>query len=142
MRTPSNIVVFGFDPMKDPSVPEMLKAEQVKNPEVERIYCHGAWGMVETPKGVFCLTTEGVGPSKPINETGVVVDFYREYKPNDKGLRAFEPVPFARATYSLKDVIACATGVHKRLDEFVDTFGARKESNYTEWERALTEASK
>lgn len=138
MRTPINILVMGFDPNKDPSVAEMLKAERAKNPKVERIYCHSTWGMVETPKGVFCLDTEGVGPDKPIDNTGLPVEFYREYEADAEGKSPWEPMPFARATFSLEEVKALATGVHKRLDEFIETFGRRKEGNYQDWASFLS----
>jgi len=125
-------MVVVFNPMNDPSVAENLKAEQKKNPKVVELYSHpGLMGLIETPKGTFCIDCEGVGDENSIDKNGVKVHFYRKLEDG------FEVMPFATATYSLADCKACAVGDPISLHEFIEHGKTRKEENYQQWNTFL-----
>lgn len=133
-RKVSKHMVVVFNPMNDPSIPEQLKAEQAKNPKVTGLMTpYNRLGLVETPKGTFCIDTEGVGDSNPIDATGVEFLFFRMFADG------WEAAHFAKATYSLADCKACATGDVVPLHEFVETGKARKEENYQQWDKFFDE---
>ncbi len=133
MRKQSTHIVKLFDPNKDPSVAEALKAEQARDPSVTAVLAEGKFGLVRTEKGTFGLTDEGEGSRTPLEKRGIAIPFTR-----DTGT-AFECTPFATATYSLADCEACLTGEEQRLDEFIRSFGDRLDRNFEAWERALSQ---
>ena len=134
-RKTSQHIVRVFNPNLDPSVAEMLKAEQAKNPKVSNISCHNRLGLISTPKGTFCVDAEGCGPWEPVETAGFSVDFYRELL--EDGGKGIEIVPFATAKFSLDELKATLTSEELTLDKFVGQ-GRRKNENYTEWEKALS----
>ena len=129
-RTPSKHMVVVFNPNNDPSVAQMLAAEQAKDPKVRSINCASRMGMITTTAGTFWLDDEGCGSSEPFEKNGCEMSFYR----NLEG--AIEVFPFANAVFSLEECKACATGEVVRLDEFIG-YGRRKDANLAEWEKAL-----
>jgi hypothetical protein len=134
-RQKSKHLVKVFDPNRDPSVIERLKAEQKADPTVVSIEPLGRWGMIETSSGTYFLTDEGVGSAKP--DTSLAIDFYRHQQEANGG-KTFEVIPFARATFSLAEIKACATGEVVSLDQFIRSFGSRLEANFEAWEKALS----
>lgn len=132
-RQPSKHTVILFDPNKDASVAEALKAEQKRDPKVVGIKAVGEFGLVETPKGVFFLDSDGVGEENAV--TTVPVEFYRHFKEAD-GSTSFEPIPFATARFSVQECKALKVG-EKPLHLFIKKFGFRLEANYNMWETFL-----
>jgi hypothetical protein len=135
-RKTSRFTVKVFDPNRDPSVAEMLKAEMAKDARVTGIRAPGKFAMVTTAKGTFWLDDEGVGDTRSIETQGCPVQFYRTLTPNH-----FEVIPFATAKYSLDECKACVTGEEVTLDKFIG-YGRRKDGNFEQWEAALEKADK
>lgn len=107
-------VVRVFDPNNDPSVAENLKKEQGNDPRVTGIRCKGRFGLVETPKGTFCLDDTGFRNNKLVGvDDPVAFNFYREMPDG------IEDRPFARASFSLEECMAMLTGEEIPLREFV-----------------------
>lgn len=125
-----------FDPNREPSVAGMLKQEQARNSTVVAVHAHSRYGLVSTPKGVFCLHDEGVGAGRPINKMGAPIQFYRKYAESSDHIK-FDKEPFATAIYSVAECEACLTGEELRLDEFIAARSDRHERNLASWERIL-----
>ena len=135
-RQHSKHVVRVFDPNRDPSVADMLRQEQARDPKVVAVKAHARYGLVATPGGTFCLDSEGCGPRREIDSKGMPIDFHR-YFVDEPGRSQFEAGPFATATYSLADCEACLTGESLRLDEFVSSRSFRNDRNFAAWEEVL-----
>lgn len=110
---------------------------------VTKVDAGHAWGIVDTPRGVYALCTEGVGPESPItDEDKLTVDLYvRGYA--DQGERSFISMfPSCSSKLGPDDLRKRATGEPVALHDFIRSFGARLEANYSGWERLLGEAIK
>jgi hypothetical protein len=94
------------------------------------------WGIVETPKGLFCLCTEGVGPDAITEKEPMQIDFQPEWKRTD-GSRSIG-WSGSTATLTKEDLLACPVVEEKPLEDFIRTFGARLEDNYNLWRRELS----
>ena len=129
-RKTSRFTVKVFDPNRDPSVAEMLKAEMEKDARVVGIRAPGKFGLIATAQGTFWLDDEGVGNTRKIESEGCPVEFYRSL------VGGFEVIPFATAKYSLEECKACETGEVMSLDKFIGA-GGRKDENYARWESFL-----
>jgi hypothetical protein len=130
-RTPSSIKVTLLDlSSQQESADAWIKGQRG---EEYRAGFGLAWGIVETPEGLFAICTEGVGPDGPITaENPLHVDIYAERE----GFIAI--VPCGQMTLDADDVRKYATGPEVPLAEHVRTFGARLEANYEMWLRRLS----
>ena len=138
-RQTSRHMVKVFDLNRNPGIDEMLKEEQAKDPKVTSIVTVGRWGMVETPKGAYFLTDDGVGQAGPSDR--LTVEFHRRMgETNGSNQFSFEPFPFASATFTLDECKACLTGEELTLDKFIG-LGRRKDDNYATWAKALDQAT-
>lgn len=96
-------------------------------------------GFVETPRGIFALCSEGVGPSTPITETDkYIIEFYPEHFKDGHGFISMMPqCSMKLGPAELKEL---ANGDHINLADFIRSFGGRLDDNYENWRRILTEA--
>lgn len=130
-RKQSIHIVKVFDPRREPTLPDILKAEQAKDPKVTAIRAeYNRLGLVSSPKGTFWLDEEGVGGKDTVEKNGCSICFYRSFA------EGFDVIPFASAKYTLEECLACATGETLRLDEFIRN-GSRMDDNFETWERLL-----
>jgi len=98
------------------------------------------WAIVDTPQGLYALCGEGVGPDRPItDEQPLTVSFYvTAYEGKGDGFISLAPA--CETKLGPDDLRERATGEQKPLHEFIRSFGARLESNYSAWRRTLEAA--
>ena len=96
----------------------------------------GAWGYVETSKGTYLISSEGVGDKNPISEDNpACFEFSKEF--NRNGERSFELSPcigFKLDEIELKQIPVKEVVT---LDSFIRSFGTRLEHNYLLWQDHL-----
>jgi hypothetical protein len=96
------------------------------------------WGYIETPRGIYALCIEGVGPHMPITETRhVEICIYPEYE-DDMGRKTMTIIPTLRARLKLSELLALPVVETKNLADFIRVFGSRLEENYETWREEMT----
>ena len=96
-------------------------------------------GFVEMPKGLYALSSEGIGPGDPITEDNPYkVPFYARTK-TEKGWKG-SCFPACYEALSPGDLWGLATGEKVNLADFIRAFGARLEGNYEAWREVLETA--
>ena len=125
MRAKSKYIVRVFNPDNEPSVRDMLSKEQASDPKITSVTARWRYGLVTTPKGVFCITEDGYGPNRTIAGLGAPIHFFK----------GDESRSFATAIFSLADCESLMTGESLSLDEFI---GAQHDVAFTTWERRLS----
>jgi len=94
------------------------------------------WGIVTTQRGIFALTSEGVGPKSPItNDNFLTISFWGEYK-NDDGV-SVDCTPFSTLNINLDSLKEFGIEKEIPLHEFIRNFGGRLENNYDMWKTML-----
>lgn len=103
--------------------------KQAKGEEYTARYGY-AYAVAEVDGVLYALCTEGVG--QPVTEDEpLVIDVYAE-KPGRMAI-----MPVAQMTLTPAEVREIATGEQVRLEDFVRSFGARLEANYSLWANRL-----
>ena len=94
-------------------------------------------GFVETPTGLYALSSEGVGSGPITKEKPYEIGFYPGGK-TDKG-KWGSSFPGYEGKLGPGDLRKLATGEKVNLAEFIRSFGARLERNYDMWRKTLEE---
>lgn len=92
-------------------------------------------GFVDTPIGMFVLSSEGIGSSDPITDKhSFEMDFFAR---NKKGGWI---LPVCEGAFTPSQLRAAATGERVNLADFIRVFGARGEGSYKMWLNHLEKA--
>lgn len=107
------------------------------NPNVTSVSIYGGpWAIAEKDGKLYAVCHEGVGYTVD-DEDPLVVEFHGSYSTDKPGTTTFDCVPFASASLTPADLREFPVSQEADLADFVRVFGARLESNFFEWFRAL-----
>jgi len=100
------------------------------------------WGIVETPRGLYALCNEGVGPDHPVtDEQKCQIDLYVDGIESDgSGTQALSIFPACSVSLGPDRLRELATGEPHNLSEHIRSFGGRLHANYEGWRRRLESA--
>jgi len=139
-RAPSTVLVQPIDP--SPLYKEVIdflneQREGTDKPRVTTVRTGVEWGIVETPRGLYAICTEGVGPSSPVtDERPLEIEFFVTGEERQGEFIAMFPACSTKLIPSkLRKFRTSAAPVP--LHEWVRSFGARLEANYSSWQRLL-----
>lgn len=111
------------------------------NKELESVTCFGKWGYVETSKGLYLISNEGIGDSKPISDANPAeFEFSKNW--NRDGERSSEFLPCIGYRLNEAEVRELPVKEVVTLDKFIRTFGSRLEVNYSLWQNHLNREMK
>ena len=120
---------------------QALEKAQQENPDVVSVKTSLRVGIVETAKGTFLLTDEGVGPELPLEapkHDPMDILFYRETK-TEKG-HTSDIFPYVSLSMKKDVVVTLPVIATEKLGDFIRTFGMRLECNYQTWDEVLMAA--
>lgn len=143
-RTPTDVMVTPLDlsAVEAEAAAYLTKHREVDGKSaVTKVTTNHTWGVVETPQGLFALCSEGVGPDDPItDEKPLRVEMWvRAYA--DKGEDTFISIfPEVASKLGPEELRGYATDERVNLADFIRTFGARLDGNYSMWRSTLEQA--
>lgn len=139
-RTPSTVLVQPLDLSGTyPAALEYINGHG--KPLATEVHVSPRWGIVETPRGLYALCTEGVGNSRPItDEEPLDVDVYVSKSKDDGEKQFISMYPSASLKLGPEELRSYASGDKVPLHDWIRSFGARLEANYSGWRRALEAA--
>lgn len=148
-RTPTRVVVNVLDLTEvNDELAAQLVVQKEKDPErwegTDTLKVTLTWGVVATPRGLYALNTEGVGPAHPVtDEEPLKLEVYTEGH-TDEDVETFGMFPVGTVDLGpdrLRELQG-RVGRHQDVEEvnlrdFVRTFGDRLDQNYEQWRRTL-----
>lgn len=121
---------------------DALKRLQETKPNAVAVKPISTWGIVATPRGIYALCDEGVGPNKPVTEENPLeVALYGEYQ-NENGSKSIDLVPVFNAKLRDKELVEFPVVDRVNLSDFIRSFGRRLEENFSIWNSVLSKASR
>lgn len=89
-------------------------------------------GIVETARGIYALDSDGVGQSAPISASNKCrIDLWAEWSNGGHSLATMT------ADLDADDLLRLPFKKTVNLADFIKSFGARLETNYEAWRKAL-----
>jgi len=98
---------------------------------------NGTLGYVDTARGMYVLSDEGVGDEHPLDEAGYEIELFGKGENKEGNSRAYTVYPVC-STMITADDLRDFPYAEVNLASFIRRFGSRLESNFRLWNDILS----